>query len=333
MAQPPLLGETSAAQVLSLEWRPFRAPLPRPLRTARGCIEVKQGWLLRLEAPRHGAVGWGEAALLEGDSRSLDQAIAALPPESDRAALEDLLARPGCPRCLAFALGAALAELDGLPEGRWLDAPAGAALLPAGEAALAELERLLAEGSCPDPLVLKWKVAAEPDQLERRLLEQLLERLPASARLRLDANGGWTRATAWTWAERLRQEPRLEWLEQPLPPADREGLELLVRQLPVALDESLECHPELAGYWPSWQVRRPSQEGDPRPLLAALERGSSFLMLSSGFETGIGRRWLEHLAALQWRGPTPVAPGLARAWQPLGSLGSTSPEAVWRAAL
>ncbi|WP_370566439.1 enolase C-terminal domain-like protein [Cyanobium sp. LEGE 06113] len=181
--------------------------------------------------------------------------------------------------------------------------------------------------------MLKWKVAAEPDQLERRLLEQLLERLPASARLRLDANGGWTRATAWTWAERLRQEPRLEWLEQPLPPADREGLELLVRQLPVALDESLECHPELAGHWPSWQVRRPSQEGDPRPLLAALERGSSFLMLSSGFETGIGRRWLEHLAALQWRGPTPVAPGLARAWQPLGSLGSTSPEAVWRAAL
>lgn len=332
MAQPPLLPEESAAQVLHLAWRPFRTRLPRPLRTARGCIDAKQGWLLRLESPRDAAVGWGEAALLEGDSRSLQLAIEALPGACDRDALEDLLAQPGCPRCLAFALGAALAELDGLPEGRWLAAPAGAALLPAGEAALAELERLLAQDCFPGPLVLKWKVATEPDGLERRVLEQLLERLPTTARLRLDANGGWTRATAWTWAERLRQEPRLEWLEQPLPPADRQGLELLVRQLPVALDESLGCHPELADRWPSWQVRRPSQEGDPRPLLAALERGSSFLMLSSGFETGIGRRWLEHLAALQWRGPTPVAPGLATAWQPLGSLGSTSPEAVWRAA-
>ncbi|WP_370566438.1 hypothetical protein [Cyanobium sp. LEGE 06113] len=125
MAQPPLLGETSAAQVLSLEWRPFRAPLPRPLRTARGCIEVKQGWLLRLEAPRHGAVGWGEAALLEGDSRSLDQAIAALPPESDRAALEDLLARPGCPRCLAFAWGLPWRSSTACPRGAGWTPPPG----------------------------------------------------------------------------------------------------------------------------------------------------------------------------------------------------------------
>ena len=37
---------------------------------------------------------------------------------------------------------------------------------------------------------LKWKVAAAADGLERRLLERLLDWLPADARLRLDANGG-----------------------------------------------------------------------------------------------------------------------------------------------
>jgi O-succinylbenzoate synthase len=55
-------------------------------------------------------------------------------------------------------------------------------------------------------------------------------------------------------------------------------------------------------------------------------------MLSTGFETGIGRRWLEHLAALQALGPTPVAPGLAAGWQPAGGLASLDPERVWQAA-
>ena len=55
-------------------------------------------------------------------------------------------------------------------------------------------------------------------------------------------------------------------------------------------------------------------------------------MLSTAFETGIGRRWLEHLAGLQAQGPTPTAPGLAPGWTPSGPLFSTDPEQVWAAA-
>ena len=102
--------------------------------------------------------------------------------------------------------------------------------------------------------------------------------------------------------------------------------------MPVALDDSLPRQPALRPSWPGWQVRRPSQEGDPRPLLAALEQGRSRLMLSTAFETGIGRRWLEHLAALQAEGPTPVAAGLAPGWQAPGPLASADPEAVWAVA-
>jgi len=37
-------------------------------------------------------------------------------------------------------------------------------------------------------------------------------------------------------------------------------------------------------------------------------------VISTAFETGIGRRWLNNLAALQANeGPTPTAPGLAPA--------------------
>ena len=164
-----------------------------------------------------------------------------------------------------------MAELDGLPRRRWLSAPLSALLLPSGEAALEVLA-----GMSSGPLTCKWKVAATEDRLERQVLERLLQRLPPGARLRLDANGGWDRPTATAWAERLWEDPRLDWLEQPLDPQDRRGLaDLLWRcpGLPVALDEALQADPRLRGSWAGWQVRRPAQEGDPRPLLAELEGG------------------------------------------------------------
>ncbi|MFO7630347.1 MAG: o-succinylbenzoate synthase [Prochlorococcaceae cyanobacterium] len=319
---------------MQLQWRPFRLPLAQPLHTARGRLAAKRGWLLRLEGPG-GAIGWGEAAPLDPeDLAPIAAAIEALGANHERPQLELRLASGALPGPLAFALGAALAELEGLPQRRWLMAPASARLLPAGPAALESLARDLAmRGGTPWPAAptWKWKVAVHPDDEERELLEELLEGLPAEARLRLDANGGWDRATAARWAARLAAEPCLEWLEQPLPPEDQAGLEALAATVPVALDESLQRDPLLAASWPGWQVRRPSQEGDPRPLLAALEAGQGRLMLSTGFETGIGRRWLAHLAALQAEGPTPAAPGLAPGWRTAGALASADPRQVWAA--
>ena len=322
---------------LRLVWRPFAFPLPEPLHTARGSLLAKRGWLLRLESP-DGGLGWGETAPLELDGpepwERMRACLDTLGSEWRRGDLETWLTRPDCPPCLGFALGAALAELDGLVgSGSWLPAPPAAWLLPAGAAMPAALERLLQESSSvPAPLSVKWKVAARPDGQERELLELLLERLPDDARLRLDANGGWDRRTALAWAERLAGEPRLEWLEQPLAPSDHEGLELLAARLPVALDESLAERPALRRSWHGWQVRRPSQEGDPRPLLAELRTGRPRLMVSTAFETGIGQRWLAHLAGLQAQGPTPTAPGLAPGWLPRGGLFASDPSGVWAGA-
>ena len=55
-------------------------------------------------------------------------------------------------------------------------------------------------------------------------------------------------------------------------------------------------------------------------------------MLSTALETGIGRRFLHHLAGLQALGPTPTAPGLAPGWRPRGELFARDPETVWEAA-
>lgn len=339
---------------LLLRWRPFRFVLPRELVTAHGALRQRAGWLLRLEAA-DGRIGWGEAAPLDpaagvastdgwaqasGRHQRCGQAIAALGATRSLEELEQAI--PHLPAVIGFALGSALAELQGLVGEAalgWLEAPTSAWLLPAGEAALPELERILA-GAAQEPtpgrtlesagtLTLKWKVAACSDPLERQLLERLLERLPANARLRLDANGGWDRRTAAAWAERLAGEPRLEWLEQPLEADDLEGLGALAERLPVALDESLTRHPALRLRWGGWQVRRPALEGDPRPLMAALVEGRPRWMVSTALETGIGRRLVAHAAALQWRGPTPTAPGLAPQWRPEGPLFAADPLAAW----
>ena len=302
---------------LRLEWRPFRFPLPTALITAHGALVERRGWLLRLSRD-DGAVGWGEAAPWPGGSEQRQvvagpgsSAVARAPlpafapppplalPQPELAALEAAITHlglalgrreleaelPALAPCLGFALGLALAELDGLGSpgdadqgrvarsgdptgcrapwgGPWRPAPASAWLLPAGEAGLVALETLLAgpepvQGRAPasGPLTFKWKVATGPDPEERAVLEQLLARLPHGSRLRLDANGGWDRATAQAWAERLASDPRLEWLEQPLAPADLEGLAALAALVPVALDESLRLDPGLRERWPGWQVR------------------------------------------------------------------------------
>ncbi|MFL0768874.1 MAG: o-succinylbenzoate synthase [Prochlorococcus sp.] len=324
---------------LSMHWKPFGFRLRRPLQTSKTLLEQRQGWLLRLEDPSTG-LGWGEVSPL--DPEGLPHCLAwleALGSAPQRADLEQVISQGPAP--VGFALGAALAELDGLVGEKsrlgWLPAPASAKLLPAGEPVLDALECAL-EGALADgfpvsqPLTLKWKVAAAADGLERRLLLRILEMLPETAQLRLDANGGWDRSQAQAWVQLLLNVPALQWLEQPLQNQDLQGLRALSRQLPVALDESLCSTPELRQSWLGWQVRRPLVDGDPRPLLQELTHGAPQRMISTAFETGIGARWIHHLAALQVRGPTPAAPGLAPGWCGDGPLFSSDPAEVWEAA-
>lgn len=256
--------------------------------------------------------------------------ISALPTELSTGELNDrLVALPGP---VAFAIGLALAELEGLLGDGWLPAPASALLLPAGGDAITALQQALSRQSNPSAFVAKWKVGVLDCGRELQVLEQLLEQLPVGAQLRLDANGGWDRATAGRWAMRLEQEAKLQWLEQPLPPRDHAGLLALARRLPVALDESLRDAADVPSGWPGWLAHKPALEGDPRPLLQQLQIGAPRRMVTTALETGIGGRAIAHLAALASRGPTPCAAGMAPGWGASGDLASQDPQLVWEAA-
>ena len=317
--------------VMQLEWRPYCFGLQPPMLTACGPWSERGGWLLRLDDPESGGLGWGEAAPAPREHALCAEAISALPTELSAGELNDRLA--ALPGPVAFAIGLALAELEGLQGEGWLPAPASALLLPAGANAIKALQQALRrqEGNA-SALVAKWKVGVLDCDRELKVLEQLLEQLPVGAQLRLDANGGWDRATAGRWAMRLEQEAKLQWLEQPLPPRDHAGLLALARRLPVALDESLRDGAGVPSDWPGWRAHKPALEGDPRPLLQQLEIGAPRRMVSTALETGIGGRAIAHLAALVSRGPTPCAAGMAPGWGASGDLASQDPQLVWEAA-
>ncbi|WP_241433962.1 MULTISPECIES: o-succinylbenzoate synthase [unclassified Prochlorococcus] len=292
--------------------------------------------LIKLEDPS-GNFGWGEISPFNASELYFCKTILeGLGNSPSRQNLEEEI--NNWPGSLGFAIGAALAEMDYLignnSNQKWLQSSTSAVLLPNDESLLKKtLDSTLENHSkLQHKLTFKWKVGIKSNDLEERLLQEILYKLPANANLRIDANGSWERSQAKAWMSQLQHEPRLEWLEQPLPMDDIEGLKKLSQHIPVALDESLLLKPSLRKTWKSWQIRRPLIEGDPRYLLKELNENVGYRVISTCFETGIGRRWVEHLASLQQQGPTPTLPGLAPGWCPDGPLFSNNPQSVWEAA-
>lgn len=182
-----------------------------------------------------------------------------------------------------------------------------AGLLPAGRAALAAVEPRLELGF----RIFKWKVGVLPAADELALLDDLLGRLPAGAKLRLDANGAWDRRTAERWLERAAERP-IEYIEQPCFAEAVQGAaqvrktEELLRGLAedypvkIALDESVsgpgDVERWLATGWNGVWVLKPALLGEPGPVLAKLAKARADVVFGSALETAVGARAALRLA-------------------------------------
>ena len=321
--------------LLFLNSKPFSFQLIRPLKTSQGIIYKKTGFLIKLQN-KAGGIGWGEVAANHiPELKKCEAILKSLGPTPSRAQLEETMR--GSATAIGFGIGAALAELDCLVGNRsnqkWLTPLTSAYLLHDDESPITQIDSILkSHEPIKGNLTIKWKVGTKSNEVEEKMLNKILSHLPANARLRIDANGSWDRQQATCWGDHLKNESKLEWIEQPLHANDIVGLLELANKLPIALDESLVSNPILRKTWSSWQIRRPVLEGDPRPLLKELNENIGYRVISTSFETGIGRRWLNHLAALQQQGPTPTAPGLAPGWCSNDPIFSRNPQLVWEAA-
>lgn len=358
-----------------LEFRRYRLPFGRTVRTAHGPWAEREGLLVRLEDAA-GRTGYGEVAPIPWFGTETlaeaEHALGKLGGAADATSLEKIAERHGCVR---FALAAALTMVERAdpclpassgPRRVGDDAPcpgdAGttrlpvAALLPAGKAALAAADQALENGF----VALKWKVGVLEVADELVVLDDLLARLPAHAKLRLDANGAWTSRQAGRVLERCAARP-IEFVEQPcfaeaVPgAAQQERIADALLGLandyptPIALDESVAGLASLRWWlergWPGVLVVKPALAGAPAEVLALLAQHRADVVFSSAFETAVGRQAALRLA-FQFAGRQPRALGFgvvplfadgridalpAVPFLTTEAVAAINPEAVWNA--
>ncbi len=313
------------------KFRPYQRKFGRSLTTNHGTWEIREGIILRL-SDETGKVGWGEIAPISWfGSETLKQAlnfchqlpteiteetIFSIPDELPacqfgfESALEEageqgveeqgeqgeqgkqgerIINNP-CPLALSVAVRAA-SRREGMPY---------SGLLPTGKAALEEWETLWDQGY----RTFKWKIGVDAIAQELEVFQLLVHRLPSSAKLRLDANGGLSYEEANLWLGNCdRLQANIEFMEQPLPVEQLQEMLELSRfyATAIALDESVATLNQLTTcYAKGWRgifVIKPGIVGSPFRLKQFCQQHEIDAVFSSVFETAIGRQAALQLAA------------------------------------
>ena len=292
---------------------------------------TKLGWIIKLSR-NDKKIGFGEVSpLLEEDLRKCAKQLNMIPNEVEILNLSEQINifHP----CIQSAINSALAEINGkiiFKENYAFDEIDKTAILLNPNNVISDLNEIKkSQSNIGKSVTIKWKVALKNNNEEEAILEEILSQIGTNINLRIDANGSWGREMANRWADILKDNKNIDWLEQPLSVDDIDGLKELNKKIPIALDESLLKFPTLIDEWKGWQIRRPSQEKNPDKLLRDLENKKALISISTSFETGIGRRWLYHLSSLQLQGPTPKVPGLAMNKFPNSFLFLNQAQKIW----
>jgi len=205
---------------------PFALPLKRPLSTAHGEIERREGFLLRERG------GLGEATPLPGWTESLEacsEALAGGNPSEDTPAARHAVSLVEADADARNAGDSLAAELGSVERRR---VPVNATI---GDGTTEETAAAAREAIGSGYGCLKVKVGARSLESDCRRLGAVRDAAPDAA-LRLDANAAYDTAEAAEALERFAAfDP--EYVEQPVPPGDLGA----VRGAPVRLaaDESL----------------------------------------------------------------------------------------------
>ncbi|GAB1538347.1 o-succinylbenzoate synthase [Scytonema sp. NUACC21] len=279
----------------------------RSLVTSHGIWEIREGIILRLTDDL-GRVGWGEIAPISWfGSETLEQALLFCRQLSEELTDGTVFSIPdNLPAC-QFGFESAIREIG---NGDWGDKEENfsfspsplltySALLPAGEAALLVWRTLWEQGY----RTFKWKIAVYPIAEELKIFKALAQALPASTKLRLDANGGlsYEAANLWLWTcDHIKTNNEfpleIEFIEQPLSVDQFDAMLNLsyCYSTAIALDESVATLNQLtACYQKGWRgifVIKPGIVGSPYRLRQFCQQYEIDAVFSSVFETSIGRK-------------------------------------------
>jgi L-alanine-DL-glutamate epimerase-like enolase superfamily enzyme len=299
---------------MNVAWERFTIHTKDPFRISRGVRTEEERVWLRIEAD--GLEGWGEAdpsayygETADSVETAFEEARPLLERTTDVWSLERLdedlrapLAKDGSARA---AISAALHDLIGKRLGQPLWRVWGldrdAAPVSSFTIGIDEPEEVAAKvRRARDYPCLKIKVGTDRDE---ELLAAVRGEAP-DATLRVDANA------AWTAEEALQAIPMLvdhgvEFVEQPLPPEDRDGLRIVYERssLPIILDESCIVAsdvPGLVGLGHGINIKL-AKCGGPREALRMIHVARACglrVMMGCMLETTLGIAPAAHLAPL-----------------------------------
>ncbi len=316
---------------LIFQKKSYSFKLSDKVENSKTTYHTKSGWIIKLTS-NDKKIGFGEVSPLhKEDLKKCATQLDMIPSYIEVLNLSEQINifHP----CIQSAINSALAEINGkiiFKENSYFDEIDKTAILLNHENIFSDLNKIKKRQSdIGKSLTIKWKVALKNNHEEEASLEEILSQIGNNIKLRIDANGSWGREIANRWADILKDNKSVDWLEQPLCVDDIDGLTELNKKIPIALDESLLKFPNLIDEWKGWQIRRPSQENNPVKLLRELENKKALISISTSFETGIGKRWLYHLSSLQLQGPTPKVPGLAMNKFPNSFLFLNEAKKIW----
>ena len=244
-------------KIIQAEAIPIKIPLKKPFAIATGTITHTNHVLIRMSDDQ-GRVGWGESITFHPvygyDQRALYQvakdhlipALIGLDPRNmvelhrrmDQAIPSNLMAKTGLEMAAYDLAGqAAGVPIHLLLGGRRVEAvdQIGPVGLDSPEKAARAAREMIGQGI----RTIKIKIGQEAGRDMARV-KAVREAVGEGIALRVDGNSGYDRATALATFRRM-EESRLEWIEQPLPGWDLEGMAILVKRLetPIAVDESM----------------------------------------------------------------------------------------------
>lgn len=265
---------------------------------------------------RDGATGWGEAAPSRFYGETADTVVDVLPMLADALdgtdgwsleALEHTLARTirfnGAARAaVSAALHDMMGKRLGVPLYRLWGLDPAASPLTSFTVAIAPDEKTLRQrvtDAAPYP-VLKIKLGTTWDE---RIVRVVREMEPTKV-LRVDANAAWTPKSALRIVP-LLQEMGVEFVEQPLPPEDLEGMRFVRERssLPIVADESCLVAadiPKLAGVVDGINIKLAKCGGlrEALRMIATARAHGMLVMAGCMIESSLGITAAAHFAPL-----------------------------------
>lgn len=297
---------------MNLTWEPITLDLKTTFRIAHGASDQRHNVIARVE---HGGVyGYGEAPAVayHGETQAGIMAYfesAAPLLGEDPFLIEDILARlPAGSRAGRAALDAALHDLWGKLLGQPLYRLFGLnpqRIPPTSyTVAIGDPQQTAERAQNSGFSIIKIKVGGEQDEATVAAVRRMCD-----ARLRLDANAGWTRQQALELIPRLVQYD-LELIEQPLAVGDVEGLVWLRQRLheqhihvPIFADENVKSAQDVAAHLGAADgvVIKLAKTGGLRGALRAISVARALdmqVMVGCMVESTLGVTAAAHLAPL-----------------------------------